>query len=164
MMLWLNIFNISNAQPLTCQSNVRLLHSADTVSSKLNAMDYSHLMKSGSEIHKDLVRQTLITTGTIGNAIGLNKISCMRSHFRRYILEVGYVDETTENNYKGINTLANVLMPSMLPSCAVLYEEGCRFIDGVNQKKILCSPKHWVIRHHHTTSEKKMEMQSLIRH
>ena len=157
-----HLFNISNALPLTCQSNVRLLHNAATVSSKLNVMDYSHLIKSGSEIHKDLVRQTLITTGTIGNAIGLNKISCMRSHFRRYILEVGYVDETTENNYKGINTLANVLMPSMLPSCAVLYEEGCRFIDGVNQKKILCSPKHWVIRHHHTTSEKKWRCNHLL--
>ena len=157
-----HLFKLSSALPLTCKSNVRLLHNANTVASKVNAMDYSHLIKSGSEIHKDLVRQTLITTGTIGTAIGLNKISSMRSHFTRYIMDVGYVDETTETNYKGISTLANVVMPSMLPSCAVLYEEGCRFLDGINKKKILCSPKHWVIRHHHTTSEKKWRCNHLL--
>ena len=157
-----HLFKLSSGLPLTCKSNVRLLHNANTVASKVNAMDYSHLIKSGSEIHKDLVRQTLITTGTIGTAIGLNKISSMRSHFRRYIMDVGYVDETTETNYKGISTLANVVMPSMLPSCAVLYEEGCRFLDGINKKKILCSPKHWVIRHHHTTSEKKWRCNHLL--
>ena len=95
-----HLFNLSSGLPLTCKSNVRLLHNANTVASKVNAIEYSHLIKSGSEIHKDLVRQTLITTGNIGTAIGLNKISSMRSHFRRYIMDVGYVDETTQTNYK----------------------------------------------------------------
>ena len=157
-----HLFNLSSGVALTCKSNVRLLHNATTVASKVNPMEYSHLIKCGSEIHKDLVRQTLITTGTIGTAIGLNNISSMRSHFQRYIMDVGYVDETTETNYKGISTLANVVMPSMLPSCAVLYEEGCRFLDGKNKKKILCSPKHWIIRHHHTTSEKKWRCNHLL--
>ena len=50
----------------------------------------------------------------------------------------------------------------MLPSCAVLYEEGCRFLDGTKRKKILCSPQHLVIHHHHTTSEKKWRCNHLL--
>ena len=48
-------------------------------------------------------------------------------------------------------------MPALLPSCAVLYEEGCRFLDGNKRKKLLCSENHWNFRHHHTTREKHMK-------
>ena len=36
--------------------------------------------------------------------------------------------------YAGICGLINILMPALLPSCAILYEEGCQFLDGNKRK------------------------------
>ena len=34
------------------------------------------------------------------------------------------------NEIHGISTVASVLMPSLLPSCMTLTEDGCKFLHG----------------------------------
>ena len=59
----------------------------------------------------------------------------MKLHFHNFIQEIGQDDMDESDRYAGICLLINILMPALLPSCAVLYEEGCRFIDGKVRKK-----------------------------
>ena len=157
-----HIFSIASNPNVSDKSNVRLLHAAETVSGHIDPLDYPHLIKAGSDIHKDLVRQSLMMTGTIFTAVGLNKVSSMKSHFKRFVLDIGFNEDCISANYVGLATLTNIIMPSMLPSCAVLYEEGCRYLNGKNRNKVICSPSHWIIRHHHTTAEKKWKCNHLI--
>ena len=103
-----------------------------------------------------------MTTETIFTAVGLNKVWSMKNHFKRFVLDIGYDEDCISTNHVGLTTLTNIVMPSMLPSCAVLYEEGCRYLNGKKRNKLICSPSHWIIRHHHTTSEKKWKCNHLI--
>ena len=157
-----HLFSISSNPNVSDKSNVRLLHAAQTVSVNIDLLDYPHLMKVGSDIHKDLVRQSLITTGTIFQALGLDKVSSMKEHFKRFVLDIGYNEDCITSNHVGLATVTNIIMPAMLPSCAVLYEEGCRYLNGKKRTKLICSPSHWIIRHHHTTAEKKWKCNHLI--
>ena len=157
-----HLFSIASNPNVSDKSNVRLLHAAETVSGHIDPLDYPHLIKAGSDIHKDLVRQSLMTTGTIFTAVGLNNVSSMKSHFKRFVLDIGFNEDCISANHVGLATLTDIIMPSMLPSCAVLYEEGCRYLNGKNRNKVICSPSHWIIRHHHTTAEKKWECNHLI--
>ena len=149
-----HLFSINSSPNVSEKSNVRLLHAAETVSANIDPLDYPHLIKAGSDIHKDFVRQSLMTTETIFTAVGLNKVWSMKNHFKRFVLDIGYNEDCISANHVGLTTLTNIVMPSMLPSCAVLYGEGCRYLNGKKRNKLICSPSHWIIRHHHTTSEK----------
>ena len=149
-----HLFLINSNPNVSEKSNVRLLHAAETVSANIDPLDYPHLIKAGSDIHKDLVRQSLMTTETIFTAMGLNKVWSMKNHFKRFVLDIGYDEDCICTNHAGLTTLTKIVMPSMLPSCAILYEEGCRYLNGKKRNKLICSPSHWIIRHHHTTSEK----------
>ena len=157
-----HLFSINSNPNVSEKSNVRLLHAAETVSANIDPLDYPHLIKAGSDIHKDLVRQSLMTTETIFTAVALNKVWSMKNHFKRFVLDIGYNEDCISTNHVGLTTLTNIVMPSMLPSCAVLYEEGCRYLNGKKRNKLICSPSHWIIRHHHTTSEKKWKCNHLI--
>ena len=157
-----HLFSISSHSNLSEKCNVRLLHAAETVSYNIDPLEYSHLMEPGSDIHKYLLRQSLITTETIFTAVGLNKLSTMRNHFNKFVLDIGYNNDLISANYVGVATLTNIIMPSMLPSCAELYEEGCRYLNGKNRNKVISSPSHWIIRHHHTTSDRKSKCNHLI--
>ena len=48
-----HLFSISSHSNLSEKCNVRLLHAAETVSGNIDPLEYSHLMKPGSDIHKD---------------------------------------------------------------------------------------------------------------
>ena len=157
-----HLFSINSNLNVSEKINVRLLHAAETVSANIDPLDYPHLIKAGSDIHKDLVRQSLMTTETIFTAVGLNKVWSMKKHFKRFVLDIGYNEDCIRANHVGLTTLTNIVMPSVLPSCAVLYEEGCRYLNGKKRNKLICSPSHWIIRHHHTTSEKKWKCNHLI--
>ena len=157
-----HLFSIASNPNVSDKSNVRLLHVAETVSGHIDPLDYPHLIKVGSDIHKNLVRQSLMTTGIIFTAVGLNNVLSMKSHFKRFVLDIGFNEDCISANHVGLATLTNIIMPSMLPSCAVLYEEGCRYLNGKNRNKVICSPSHWIIRHHHTTAEKKWKCNHLI--
>ena len=130
-----HLFSMFSHSNLSEKCNVRLLHAAETVSANIDPLDYSHLIKAGSDIHKDLVRQSLMTTETIFTAVGLNKLSSVRNHFKKFVLDIGYNDNYISANYVGVATLTNIIMPSMLPSSAVLYKEACRYLNGRTEIK-----------------------------
>ena len=157
-----HIFSSSTQKHLSEYYNIRLLHTTDYVMSKIDPVDYPHLIKDGSEMYLDLRKQSLLTCDTVYNALGLFTSKAMKVHFRQYIQELDDPYNDASERYCGISTLINIIMPSQLPSCAVLYEEGCRFLDGKVHKKLLCSSKHWVIRHHHTTKETKWKCNHVI--
>ena len=121
--------------------------------SKVQLADYPHLIKECTDMFMDL-RQSLIAAKTAYNAIGLYTSKAMKLHFCKYVQELSQSDNKSYEHYSGIATLINLIMPALLPNCAVIYEEGCRFIDGKMRKKLLCSSEHWIIRCHHTTKEK----------
>ena len=83
-----HLFSINSNPNVSEKSNVRLLHVAETVSANIDPLDYPHLIKAGSDIHKDLVRQSLMTTETIFTAVGLNKVWSMKNHFKRFVLDI----------------------------------------------------------------------------
>ena len=56
IMAQLHLFSIASNPSVSDKSNVRLLHAAETVSDQIDPLDYPHLIKAGSDIHKDLVR------------------------------------------------------------------------------------------------------------
>ena len=116
-----HLFSIASNPNVSDKSNVRLLHVAETVSGHIDPLDYPHLIKAGSDIHKDLVRQSLMTTGTIFTAVGLNNVSSMKSHFKRFVLDIGFNEDCISANHVGLATLTNIIMPSMLPSCVQYY-------------------------------------------
>ena len=146
-----HLFASSTQRHLSEGYNIRLLHEGDYVMTKVDPVEYPHLIKYSSEMFRDLRRQSLLTSTTIYNALGLFSSKAMKLHFHNFIQEIGQDDVDESDRYAGICSLINILMPALLPSCAVLYEEGCRFIDGKVRKKILCSDNHWIICHHHTT-------------
>ena len=111
----------------------------------MDPIDYPHLIKDGSEMFLDLKRQSLITYDTVYNCLGLYTSKAMKLHFRQYVQEIAEPENNASEHYAGISTLIHIIMPSFLPSCAVLYEEGCRFLDGKVKKKLMCSSKHWII-------------------
>ena len=47
--------------------------------------------------------------------------------------------KTKNNNFENdaICTISCMVMPAVLPLCAVFYEEGCSFIDEKYNKKLL---------------------------
>ena len=77
-----HLFSISNHSNSSEKCNVRLLHAAETVSYNIDPLEYSHLMKPGSDIHKDLVRQSLITTETIFTAVGAEQVIYHKKSFQ----------------------------------------------------------------------------------
>ena len=126
--------------------NVKLLHSADYVTSHLDKEEYPHLIKKYSDDWNDFLRQSVITDTTVGDALGLNGNKALKSHHNKFILE-NFTREMFQNNYAPdyendvIATLCTVFMSALMPSCAIFYEEGSSFITGKHQPKLLnCSP------------------------
>ena len=56
-----------------------------------------------------------MTTETIFTALGLNKVSSMRNHFKKFVLDIGYDEDCIVGNNVGLATLTNIIMPAMLP-------------------------------------------------
>ena len=51
--------------------------------------------------------------------------------------------KTSKEDYEidGIATISALFMGGLLPTCAILYEEGCSFVNGKKQLTLLsCSP------------------------
>ena len=65
-----HLFSIASNPNVSDKSNVRLLHAAETVSGHIDPLDYPHLIKVGSDIHKDLVRQSLNDNSNNIHSIG----------------------------------------------------------------------------------------------
>ena len=51
-----------------------------------------------------------------------------------------------QSDINSLITMNCIVTPSILPSCAIFYEEGCAFLDGRNKINMLCSTHTGIIR------------------
>ena len=147
----LHIFNSSNNIDMHHISNLRLLHEASYICDNINALDYPHLIKHHSEPWQDLVKQSYVTDTTICDALGLKGFKTMRKHFKLFVNEERSAKfnenaSQTKNQMDCLTTIASVFMPAFLPTCAVMYEEGCSFLHGSKRKNMLCTTSNAFIR------------------
>ena len=147
----LHCFNSCNAADLCNMQNLRCLHSADYVCSNIDLLEYPHLIKRHSDIWNDLICQSYFADYSVLDSIGFHGVKCMCQHYRKFILETSnsqlqYSKEFIQSEINGFSTIANIIMPALLPNCAVLYEEGCTYLNGKKKKNILCSTHQGYIR------------------
>ena len=147
----LHIFNSSNNIDMRHISNLRLLHDASYICDNINALDYPHLIKKNSDNWHDLLHQSYVTDTTICDALGLKGFNTMRKHFKQFVKEER-CHKLNEKAYEeqmmmdGFTTIASIFMPAFLPTCAVMYEEGCSFLHGSKRKNMLCTTSNAYIR------------------
>ena len=147
----LHIFNSSNNIDVRHISNFHLLHEASYICDNINALDYPHLMKRHSEPWQDLVKQSYVTDTTICDALRLKGFKMMRKHFKQFVKEEKSAKLNVNSSQQqilldGLTTIASVFMPSFLPTCAVMYEEGCSFLHGSKRRNMLCTTSNAYIR------------------
>ena len=126
--------------------NVRLLNDSQYVSSEIDKNEYTHLIQKYSEDWIEFMKQSLVSDETISDVLGLNGFKCLKKHEKNFI-KGDYDDEvfqwTSKAEYEidGISTISSLFMGGLLPSCAIFYEEGCSFVKGKKQPRLLsCSP------------------------
>ena len=147
----LHIFKSADRINMIQISNLRLLYESSYISENINPLDYPHLMKRNSEHWQDLLKQSYVTDCTICHALGLKGLKSMRKHFKQFVKEENNVTLTDDMQHMkgildGMTTVASVFMPAFLPTCAVMYEEGCSFIHGSQRKHLLSTTSNAVIR------------------
>ena len=76
----------------------------------------------------------------------------MKYYFNKLVKEENIREMFTKNKNDNcendaICTISCIVMPAILPLCALFYEEGCSFIDGKTNKKILSTSPLGIIRY-----------------
>ena len=99
----------------------------------------------------ELVRESVVSSDTAYNALGLNGINSSKIHFKQYVKDEQFMESQTQVTYSqcelnGLASLCSTFASSLLPSYAVFYEEGCRFHDGANRRNLLSSTHYGIIR------------------
>ena len=148
----LHLFSTADRVIVNELQTVRILYGTEYVCQNVNFLEYPHLVKRHSEIWYDLLQESVITTDTTFTAIGLDSVLSMKNHFKSYIKQeiTANSDQSTtvtSMELTALATICSMFMPALLPSCAVLYEEGCSFIHGKNRKNLLCSTNTAIIRY-----------------
>ena len=132
-------------------TNLQQLHEADYVFSNLNPMDSPHLFKRYSYVWQDLIQQSVMADYIVHDSVGLSGVNAMRNYFRKFIKQEGCAYRLPEENYRqaemdGIATVCAIFTPAFLPTCAVVYEEGCSFVKGRTRKEFICCTPNAFIR------------------
>ena len=140
-----HLFTSDCEAELTDLQNLRLLHTVQYITGEITAVESPHLVKKYTDVWEDLKLECYLTSQSAYDAIGLNGIKAMRTHYKQFVTQEiacedrNYAGESIVE-IDGIATIATSFMPALLPSCSVLYEEGCRYILGHNKRKLLsCS-------------------------
>ena len=131
--------------------NARLLFDATYVSKHIDPKEYPNLIRKYSDIWYELTFESFVTSDTILKSLGFAGFALMRQHFKKFINEEHDINITKKNDYdllekNTISTLCCTLMASLLPSCAVFYEECCTFIDGKMRQNMVCCTQLGMIR------------------
>ena len=90
-----HIFTSSTIRNLCECQNIRILHCAQYVMTKVDPTDYPHLIKDGSDMFLDFKRQSMLTAKTVYNAMGLNTSKAMKLHFQQYVQELLHPDNNS---------------------------------------------------------------------
>ena len=97
------------------------------------------------------MKESYVTSDTVCSALGLNGVNAMKMHFKQFVKDEATEDFASKKCYSqsDINSLITmncIVTPSILPSCAIFYEEGCAFLDRRNKINMLCSTHTGIIR------------------
>ena len=136
---------------LTRCSNVRILHKSNYVASELDKFEYPHLVQKYSDEWTEMVKESVVNDEVIGDSLGLNGTKKLNKYVVNILNEEGmyeYNVQSRKSNYEidAIATVATIFIPSLLPSCAVLYEEGCSFLPSNLYRPFLSVSPLCVIR------------------
>ena len=158
-----NLFELDSPIQLNTYGNIRMLHNSHYISQHINAVDHPHVFKLGSDISYDIEQQSLIPAHDAYKLMGLDSMKALRTAFKTHITqEIPYHQEQITDYQPRIDAIATtstLFMPAYLPSCALLYEEGVRTMDGTNYRHLFCCRTTASIRHHHGTSVNQLQCQ-----
>ena len=98
-----------------------------------------------------MVKESVVNDEVIGDSLGLNSTKKLNKYVVNILNEEGKYEcnvPSRKSNYEidAITTVATIFMPSLLPSCAVLYEEGYSFLPSNLYRRFLCVSPLCVIR------------------
>ena len=133
-------------------ANLRLLHDSDYVCSEIDMNEYPHLIKKYSAQWKEMLKECIIPYESIADCLGINDTRKLNEYVKNHLKEEGelscfHIEHKSQYELDGIATIANAIMPGLLPSCAIMYEEGCSFIRSHLYGKFLMVSPVAVIRY-----------------
>ena len=125
-----NLFSTLCPVNVSQHGNVRLLHDASYVAEHLDYNEFPHLFVLGSDIAMDLESQSLIPAHEAFILMGLDKSASLKKSYQIHITqELSRLAEQITDyqaHLDGIATTSALFMPSYLPSCTLMYQEGIR--------------------------------------
>ena len=147
----LHFFTTVEQENVSHLQNTRFLYDSQYVSQHINSREHPNLIKKYSDGWYELVKESYVTSDTVFSALGLNGVNAMKMHFKQFVKDEMTEEFVSKNCYSQSNiniliTMNCILTPSLLPSCAIFYEEGCSFLDGKHKMNMLCSTHTTVIR------------------
>ena len=147
----LHLFKSNSRLDIHSLHNGCFLYNSNYVSSNVTFTEYPNLIKRYSDMWYELVRESVVSSDTAYNALGLNGINSSKIHFKQYVKDEQFMESQTQVTYSqcelnGLASLCSTFAASLLPSCTVFYEEGCRFHDGANRRNLLSSTHYGIIR------------------
>ena len=147
----LHLFKSNSRLDIHSLHNGHFLYDSNYVSSNVTFTEYPNLIKRYSDLWYELLRESVVSSDTAYNALGLNGINSSKIHFKQYVKDEQFMESQTQVTYSqcelnGLASLCSTFALSLLPSCAVFYEEGCRFHDGANRRNLLSSIHYRIIR------------------
>ena len=98
-----------------------------------------------------MVKESVVTDEVIQDSLGLNGTKKLNKYVVNILNEEGMNENyfpSWESKYEidAIATVSSIFMPSLLPSCAVLYKEGCSSIASNFYRRFLSVSPLCVIR------------------
>ena len=145
------IMEICNKIDIRQCTNIRLLHCPSYVSTKIECNEYPHLFAKYSEEWRELVKECNVSDECIADCLGISGSKKLNEYVKTFLNQdstYDFMEISTKSQYEvdGIATLSRTFMPALLPSCAVMYEEGCSFLGTNMYRKFLCVSPLCVIR------------------
>ena len=118
---------------LTEFHNLHLLHNSDYIAKEIDKYEYPHLIRKYSDEWKEMVKESFIRDECIADCLGWNGSAKLNNYVRTYLKEECdphdfSLNQKSNAEVDGMATIVMKFMPALLPSCAVMYEEGCSFL------------------------------------
>ena len=112
------------------------------VSSNVTFTEYPNLIKRYSDLWYELLHESVVSSDTAGNALGLNGINSSKIHFKQYVKDEQFMESHTQVTYSqcelnGLASLCATFASALLPSCAVFSERDVDFMM-VQIEEIYC--------------------------
>ena len=161
-----NLFSTLSPLNVSQHGNVRMLHDSAYVGQHLDYNEFPHLFVLGSDIAMDLENQSLIPASEAFALMGLDKSTSLKTSYKIHITQelARFTEQITDYqaHLDGLATTTAIFMPSYLPSCTIMYQEGIRLLDGIHHNKLLSCRSSAIVRHHHGNDIEQLKCNTAI--